>query len=307
MSKAQVVNELYSSARRHFKRRPYVMRSIDDTFQVDLVELIPYAHQNKNYKYVLVVIDTFSKFLWTRPLKNKTGSEVAAAMKNILESSKRIPRNIQSDNGKEFFCRQWSELMKLYKINHYATYTTVKGCIVERVNRTILDKLYKAFAMQGNNKWLKTLSNIVKDYNEKKHHTIKCAPISVNKNNEREILNTAYKKNHTFYETKNPKFSVGDIVRISRHKSTFEKGYLANWTTELFIVNSIHATEPVTYTLHDLDNLPISGKFYEYELKKTMQPTIYLVEKILKRHKNNVYVKWLGMDKRSWIAKKDFI
>lgn len=98
------------------------MRGIDDTFQADLVEMIPYAKINKNFRYILCVIDTFSKYAWVMPLKNKTGEEVTTAMQKILDKDKRIPKNMHTDQGKEFYNNKFQTLMKKYNINHYSTY-----------------------------------------------------------------------------------------------------------------------------------------------------------------------------------------
>lgn len=118
MSKAALVNELHHSARRKFLRRSFEMRCINDTFQIDLAEMIPYAKENNGYKYLLVVIDVFSKFAWIEKLKNKSGIEVTKAMKSIFEKNPtRIPRNIQSDMGKEFYNSHFKSLMDHYNMN----------------------------------------------------------------------------------------------------------------------------------------------------------------------------------------------
>lgn len=148
------------------------MKGIDETFQADLIEFIPHAKENQNYKYALVVIDNFSKYLWTRALKTKQCVEVTKAMESIFNEDKRIPKNLQTDLGLEFYGSKFQELMRRYKINHYSTYNITKAAIVERVNRTIKTMLWKHFAMQGNYKWLKALSLITAQYNEKKHRTI---------------------------------------------------------------------------------------------------------------------------------------
>ena len=98
-------------------------------------------------------------------------------------------------------------------------------------------------------------------------------------------------------------------MRISKHKSVFDKGYTANWSTEIFQINEVKNKAPVTYLLKDFNNQHIAGRFYEYELQKTKQPDIYLVEKILRKKKNQIYVKWLGFNNthNSWISKNNFI
>lgn len=309
MSKLQVVEELHKNARKNFVRRPYLMKSIDDTFQADLVQLTQYANENKNNNYILVVIDTFSKFAWTEPVKNKTGICVTNAMQTIFKKSGRICRKLQTDDGKEFFNKHFGKLMESYKIHHYSTFSVLKASIVERLNRILLTKLWKIFNLKGNHRWINYLKNVTNTYNNTKHRTIKMKPIEVCEENERQLLSAVYKKNVLLNVSEKIKYKFGDFVRISRYKSLFEKGYTANWTTELFKVRKVQPTQPVTYLLEDLHDRPIKGSFYSYELQKTECPDVYLVEKVVRKDKNKLLVKWLGFDSthNSYIERKDFV
>lgn len=312
MSKEQVVNELHRSARKNFKRRHYQMRGINDTFQADLIEMIPYATQNKNYKYILTVIDTFSKFAWAMPLKTKTGKEVTTAMKHIFKSSLRIPKNLHTDQGKEFYNQLFNTLMKQNGINHYSTYSKLKASIAERFNRTLLTNLWKHFSLRGRHEWVNSLDNIIEKYNNTKHRTIKMTPSEVNKNNEQRLLNTVYKENNTYVlnnEYKRDQLKINEPVRISKHKHQFEKGYTPNWTTEIFKICKIQHTTPITYLLKDLDGNEIKGCFYAHELQRVKYPDIFLIEKIIHRKGDKVFVKWLGFNSshNSWIKKSDLV
>lgn len=132
--------------------------------------------------------------------------------------------------------------------------------------------------------------------------TIKMKPNEVTKKNEKHLLQTVY--NHIkMVDNINPKFKVGDHVRISKIRGIFDKKYLPNWSTEIFTIREVKLTNPITYLLQDEDNKPILGGFYQYQLQKVKYPNIYLVEKILKRNKNKVFVKWLGFNSKhnSWI------
>lgn len=171
--KKQVVEELHRDVRRNFNRVKFQMRGIDDTFQIDLIEFIPYSRENRGYKYALVVIDVFSKYAWTIPLKNKTGIEVTKGMRTVFETSKRVCKNCQSDNGKEFYNKHFTALMSKYKVNHYSTFSSKKASICERLNRTLLHKLWKHFSFVGNHKWVKPLQDITNVYNKSFHRTIR--------------------------------------------------------------------------------------------------------------------------------------
>lgn len=268
---------------------------------MDLAEMRPYAHQNKGYKMIMVVIDCFSKFLWTRPLKTKTGEEITRTFSDILTSTARWPKNLQTDQGTEFYNSKFQSLMKKRNINHYNTFTVKKAAIAERVIRTLKSKLYKYFSLNGTYKWIDVLQQLTKEYNSTRHHKTGFKPEDVNKSNESKIL----KKCYSHLKIAGPrKFKVGNIVRISKAKHVFD-----NWTTELFKIIKIKITNPITYLLEDMQGQPISGAFYEEELQKTKNPDIYLVEKVLKKKGKKMYVKWLGFNNRhnSWIDKIDVV
>lgn len=301
--KLRVVDELHKPARRNFTRRKTIIKGYGDLWQIDLAEMQPYARENKGYRYILVVIDCYSKYVWTRPLKNKTAREVSIAMKEVLKESNYAPKHIQSDQGTEFYNKYFTKLMKKYDIIHYSTFSTKKAAIVERVIRTLKNWLYKKFSLRGKYKWLDILPEITKLYNNTKHRTIGMKPADVT----RQTTISAY--NQPKVIPLKFKFHVGDIVRISRHKGIFDKSYTANWSTELFKIIKVNATNPPTYLIEDMNKHPIKGCFYEAELQKAKNPDVYLVEKILRRRKNKLYVKWLGLSSEfnSWIDAADFV
>ena len=160
--------------------------------------------------------------------------------------------------------------------------------------------MYKEFTARGSNNWLNILPMIIDVYNNSKHRTIGMTPIEADNNPAIVRLNhdgkPARKKN---------KFIVGDYIRISTHKGVFTKGYLPNWSTEIFTINKINNTLPTTYMLKDYTGNPIAGCFYSEELNKTQFPKDYLVEKVVRTKGEKVFVKWLGFDTshNSWINK----
>lgn len=192
--KREIVNELHKPARKNFKRRHVIIKGLNDLYQADLVEMIPYAKENGGFKYILVVINTFSKFVWAQPVKAKSATNVAEAMNKILKSSKAVPKNLQTDMGKEFYNKTFSALMEQFNINHYSTYSSMKASIVERVNRTLKSIMWKEFSFQGNYKWLKLLPEVVSKYNSTIHKTINMKPIDVKNSHERKLLHSAYNR-----------------------------------------------------------------------------------------------------------------
>lgn len=303
--KRQIINELHRPARKTFLRRHVEMRGINDLYQIDLIEMRSFSRTNKNYNYILVCIDCFSKFLWAEKVKSKSGKDVTKAMNDILKRAP-TPKNIQSDQGREFYNENFKNLMKKYKINFYSTYSTTKASIIERAIRTIKQLLWKEFSYIGKYNWLEILQDIVDKYNSTIHSTTKMAPKNITQKHVKKLLSTVYKKQNKINLSLNI-FKKGDKVRISKYRHIFAKSYLPMWSQEIFTISQIHKTHPITYSLVDAKNQPILGKFYSQELQKTKYPDVYLIDKIIKRKNGKLYVSWLGLKDRSWINKKDLI
>lgn len=306
MSKLGVVNEIHKPARKNFNRRRVVIKGLNDLWQADLMEMIPYAKVNKDCRYILVVINTFSKYAWAEPIKRKTSKIVADAFKKILDKTT-APKLLQTDNGLEFYGREFQNLMKNYGVKHYSTYSNLKASIVERLIRTLKSLLYKQFSVNGNYRWLNVLSDVLTQYNNALHRTIKMRPKDVTLADEKRLLNTIYALPRRSRPGKSL-LKIGEYVRVSKHKQIFDKGYNPNWSTEIFrIAKVIDKTDPITYLLEDYKGQPIAGCFYKEELQKTKYPDVYLVEKVFKKKGDLVYIKWLGFKEKTWINKKDLL
>lgn len=164
--KRQIVEEIHRYARQNFERRKYSMRGIADTLQADLIDMQAFMRQNHGYRYILIVIDVFSKKAYAEALKDKTAKTTAAAMEIIFNQVGQRIRNLQTDDGKEFFNGTMKRLLTQYdNINHYSTFTAKKASIVERLIRTIKRKLYMEFTLQGSKKWYGNLKKIIDSYN----------------------------------------------------------------------------------------------------------------------------------------------
>ena len=135
----------------------------------------------------------------------------------------------------------------------------------------------------SNNVYIDLLDNIVDKYNNTVHRSIKMKPIDGSSNSYAEYNEDSNKKD--------PKFKVGDHVRISKYKNIFAKGYTPNWSEEVFVVSKIKNAVPWTYLISDLNGEPITGSFYEKELQKTNKKE-FRIEKVLKGKGNQLYVKW---------------
>jgi len=150
----------------------------------------------------------------------------------------------------------------------YHTQNLEKLSIVDRLNRTLNNKLKIQFEVRNNKKWFDVLHNLLDEYNfQDKHRSIGMTPSEVNKSNEDTVLRTLFK--HMMNKKSIVKFQVGDRVRISSYKYTFNNKYDSNWTREIFVITEILQTRPVTYKIKDLNGEQIIGTFYNQELQKT--------------------------------------
>jgi len=302
--KRRLVEELHAPARKNFSRRRVIVRGYDDLWQADIVEMHPYSRFNKVYHYILTVIDVLSKY--ALPFKSKSGSETANAITEIIRKSGRQSKNLQTDMGKEFYNADVQQFVNKHGINYYSTYSVIKASVVERFNCTLKNDMWKMFTLNGNYKWIDLLPRLVSNYNARKHRTIGMRPVDVSPAVAERLLAMVY----SAIKIAGPaKFKVGDLVRVSKYKTVFEKSYTPNWTTEVFKFVKVQRTNPVTYLLEDYRGKSIAGAFYEYELHRATHPDVYLVEKVLHRRGNEVYVKWLGFDgsHNSWIYKDNVL
>ena len=264
----QEAKELHRKVVRKFQKRRIITKGIDDIWAADLLIMSQYARQNRGYKYILNVIDTFSKYLFSVPLKKKTGKESAEAFSNIIKNNRRCPTKLHVDRGKEFVNKDFEKMLKKHDILMYHTFNEEKSAIAERVNRTINEKLKVRFEVAQNHRWIDVLPKIVKEYNEQDiHRSIGTTPAQVVKSNEDEIREKLYPLDE--FKLNKPAFHIGDPVRIPCYKNLFANKYRRNWTKEIFFVTEVHLTDPVTYCIQDANEEPILGHFYKQELLKT--------------------------------------
>ena len=191
-------------------------------------------------------------------------------------------------------------MLKDNGIEMYSVHNEGKSVVAERFIRTLKNKIYKYMTSMSKNVYINKLDDIVYDYNNTYHRTIKMKPVDIKDNRyidfEKEV------------NDKDPKFKIDDRVRISKYKNIFAKGYMPNWSEEIFIISKIKNTVPWTYDINDFNGGEINGTFYEKELQKTDQKE-FRIEKVLKKKGNKLYVKRKGYDNssNSWIDKKDLV
>ena len=260
---------------------------------------------NNGTKYILTVIDVFSKYAWAVPLPSKEGKHVAEAFRTIMK--RRTPRLLWVDKGTEFYNRTFQKFLREHDIEMYSTNNEGKAVVVERFNRTLKTWMWKYFSEHNTSKYIDVLDDLLESYNNRKHRTVKMTPTQASqKSNEARVYENTYGDKKLMSDVGTAKFHVGDKVRIVKLKRHFEKGYTPNFTEEVFEVDNIHPTNPLTYSIKDLADDPIQGSFYEQELQATSQDK-FRIEKVIRKNKNQALVKWRGYPEKfnSWVPFSD--
>ena len=239
------------------KRRVYSSFK-DNLWDADLADMQLISKFNKGPRFLLCFIDIFSKYAWVAPLKDKKGITIVNAFQEVLDNSMRKPNKISVDKGCESYNSSFKKWLKDNDIEIYSTQNEEKSVVVERFIRTLKNKIYKHITAVSENVY--RMDDIINEYNNTYHRTIKMKPI--------EVKDNTYIDSSKEVNDKDPKFKVGDYVRISKYKNIFAKGYMPNWSEEVFIISKIKNTVPWTYVINDLNGEEIIGTFYEKELKQ---------------------------------------
>ena len=219
--------------------------------------------------------------------------------------SKRKPQMLWTDKGSEFISKHFKEFLKSKGIRLYHTENEEKSSVVERWNKTIKNRMWKMFTINNNTVYWDKIDKLVNDYNNSRHSSIKMTPVEASKKkNESKVWSNLYGESIYFKPGKS-KFAIGDRVRISKYKrKVFDKGYTPNWTEEIFVIDKVLPTKPVTYSIVDLMGESIKGSFYEQELQRAKQQT-FRIEKVIRRDnkKKLALVKWSGYPDKfnSWV------
>ena len=214
----------------------------------------------------MCVIDIFSKYAWVVPLKDKKSISIVNAFQKILDKSGRKPNKIWLDKGSEFYKNSFKKWLKDNNIEMYSTHNEGKSVIAERFIRTLKNKIYKYMTAISKNVYIDKLDDIVNEYNNTYYRTIKMKPVDVRDNTyidfEKEVNN------------KDPKFKVGDHVRISKDKNIFAKGYMPSWSEEVFVIKKVKSTVPWTYVINDFNGEEIIGTFMKKNCKRLIKKNL---------------------------------
>ena len=246
------IDEFYSTPpRKNFPTNKIIYNHIDEIWSIGLADFSDYkTSNNKGYRYIFIVIDNFSKYLWAIPLKNKYSQPITNEFSNILTISKRKPLKLESDRGTVFHNSIIQNFLKSKNIQHYPRYTDKGPSIAERVIKTVRSLLKKLLFEKGTADWLSELPSVIKKYNNTIHHSTKMKPIDASKKSNRKFVYNNLKDTR---EIQKPKFKLGQLVRTADIKKVFSKGDSTNYSYKLYTITEvIHDTIPS----YRLDYLP---------------------------------------------------
>ena len=306
---------LHRAYHKRYRRNQTIAQGIDYQWQADLADLDELSKANDGSRYLLTVIDVFSRYAWAVPIAKKSGVAVREAFRELFrQAGARRPKHLQTDKGKEFFNRDVQELLREEKVHHFASESDQKAALVERFNRTL--KLRMAHYLTGANslRYIDVLPKLLSGYNASTHRSIGMAPRDVTKAKEAELWRKLY-GSAVAGTLSTPSSSPRAVVRISKVKGVFEKGHHPNWTEEMFRVLR-HVKRSGTrgvYKLEDWMGEPIEGQFYEDEVQEVEPSDLFFIESVLQRRtvggEKQVLVKWRGWPKKfnTWIDAKELV
>ena len=300
-------NELNKPTINKFERQKIIVNHINEIHSTDLVDMRQYSKMNKGHRYIFTNIDVFSKIAYAFPLKSKKIQDIKPCFGKIFKNNK--PKYIWSDKEPAFLSKEMQKFFKDNNVKIYYTNSHLKAVVIERFNRSLRELMMKEFTKNNNTVWFNILPKLIKMYNNRYHSTIKMKPIQVNKFNEKYIKENIYTYNKI---SKNPKFKINDLVRISLKRRDFFDKPSGNikWSEELFKIHSIKKSNVITYKIKDLNDEIIEGIFYEKELQKSKNTSqVYIIEKIIRKNKDKYLVKWRNYSNEfnSWVDKDDII
>ena len=249
-----------------FPRRKIIARFPFDIWMGDLIEYPQFKFNNRQYVYILILIDCFTKKVYCAPMRDKTKQWSVKAFESIFNRLDDFPTHIVTDGGLEFFNSEVRKLFINYGINHYKipTKTSWKASMVERVNRTLKSRIQKYFYKNKTKNWIDIIDKVVSNYNNTPHSVIGMAPNQVSESNQKDV----YKRLFPNLGLRTVcKLQKGDRVRKIINKDIYEKGYTKNWSEELYIIVKIKQANGVCYYyLTDLAGEEVPGIFYYYQL-----------------------------------------
>ena len=264
-------SSLFRQVRHKYPRRRIKAYYPFQLMMSDTINYRTYAMpDNNHYKYIMVLIDVFSKRAYAAPMKRMKDFDATIAMESMINKLPDIPKSIITDRGTEYYNSKMKQVFDRFGIRHYSITGKHKACVAERFIKTLKGRLEKYFwqnkieKKRFTHRWIDVLDQFVDNYNNTYHRSIKMAPNDVNDNNRKEVFQ------NLFPNTKDntpPRLNKGDRVRILKPKTVFEKGYTRTWSLEIYrIAEAFNEGGVDFYTVEDLEGNKLPRKKYYFEL-----------------------------------------
>lgn len=293
-------------------------------FECDLIDVRHLAEYNDNVNYLFTCIDTFTRYAFVRLMESKHGSCAVEAFKSILEEAGTPPVILVMDRGSEFYNDEFKIFCERMGIRYYPPDSSTHAAYIERFNRTFQGIIYKFLTRHQTRRYISikhrgedfsTMPFFMTTYNNSHHRMIGTTPAIAEKYKSTHLeIMKKMSEYRSKIKKKQPKFAVGDTVRIQRLKGKFDRGYDEQTTEEIFRIYKIKRNMPIPmYILCDYDKTEkLKGAFYANELVKVnVRDKSFNIEKVLKKKRvggvTKLFVKWRGWPERynSWIDEGD--
>lgn len=263
---------------------PLFVRQPRRLLQADLLDKSKMKTRNAYIPYWLVVIDTFTRYVWMRPLKSKTTERTADAFQSILDEmtdSDRV-RLLLTDQGTEFTGSAFQRLLRRRGIKHVTPLFHAPH--VERFNRTIQNIIGKYLIEYSTARFVDIADMAVQSYNSRRHRAIKMSPLEAEKKENQDrvrLANEMYYRDKIYKGWDNKKrkikrarrnvvkFKKNELVRKVVKRSKFFRSFHPTFAEEVFKIADVHTNLPTTlYTLQDMNGRRLKKKFYPRELQR---------------------------------------
>jgi hypothetical protein len=298
---------------RKFTRKKYLISSINTSFQCDLAvmstifgENLP--KHNKNIRYLLIFVDMLSRFIYVYKLTSKSSQAVAKQMQSFLSMMKGSVQDLMCDFGGEFYGSHTKNVLKKWNVNLYSSKNTeIKSGLVENKIKYLKSKIFKYISNSGNYNYVSVLPNIVSSINNTVNRVLGLAPSEITRSHESYLFT---KLHRSYFKKTLPKFKENYLVRISRTKKHFEKlSTYYKWGQEIFIIDKILKSSPITYQIKDFEHNVILGSFYSNELTPVILDKNKHNFKILRQNKHSVYIHLLSHSKNTkiWVHRNSML
>jgi Integrase core domain len=267
-NKAQVEKELaavdaytlHRPVKKKFQKRITKVFFRDHQWGIDLMDVQNMSKDNGGIKYILIAIDNFSRLLRSAFLKSKDGPTVLKGLKKIIREAKVTPKYILCDQGKEFLNKDMNAFLQSKGIKLFSVHSVQKSAMAERSIRTLRDKLARWQTFSKSKDFVKVWPRLVSTFNSSVNRTTGFAPNDINAETEADAWNNIYSK-YVGQIPKKSKFKVGDTIRISRSKLTFDKSSVQSYTSEIFKIKKVVLSVPTNYYyLEDMSGEEIIGE-----------------------------------------------